>query len=65
MQPIAAVIFLSVGRLQLRMNNQLVWQGSRQEVLSPALRIAYPFMDVEVTALCRHPGSLEPEAGIG
>jgi len=21
----------------------------------------YPFMDVEVTALCHHPGSLEPE----
>jgi muconolactone D-isomerase len=22
----------------------------------------YPFMEVEVTALCRHPGSLEPPA---
>jgi muconolactone D-isomerase len=23
----------------------------------------YPFMEVEVTALCRHPGALEPDAG--
>jgi muconolactone D-isomerase len=23
----------------------------------------YPFMEVEVTALCRHPGALEPAAG--